>query len=438
MRREKNLLLKEKQINNRTLDMFLKILFVANLVFWGYIIIKYRYPEMDFLKVNVLFAAEDRFMDLFNNFGYSLHLNPYEFPWGNVPPLFFAISFVIAKVLFKITGNENFYEVRYTLPGILVFLLILTVTILVLYICLRRILGKKVSANRLYFYLITLITSYPFIFCMDRGNYVLQVAVLIAAFMVLFDEEKYYVAAIVLGLAAALKVYPAILGIVFLTRKKWMPAFVCAVTGISTTILPLFLFQGGFSQNLLKFLEKTSSYASVGNMNTVQNLSYNNSIYMLFDIPYTLQTGKFVEPEMLAQKNEPMKIIAMILLIAVVLLCFFLKENRDKFLLVCGMMLLYPFNSTDYNLTIMLFPIVFWIAQEKKCGYFMPIVGALLLSCKHYIPIYNQGGSYSVTIQSFLNPILLLLIIGYVVFRRRKELTGVFSKWFRKRKVQTA
>lgn len=252
--------------------------------------------------MNVLFSADDRFMDLFNNFRYSLHGDPYQYQWANVPPLFLAISYVIGKILFKATGSEDFYSIRYMLPGILVTLLFVVVSIFILYLCLRRLFGKNISANRLYFYVITLITSYPFVFCMDRGNCVVLAAVLIAVFIVLFDEEKFYAAAVVLGLAAALKIYPAILGIVFLTRKKWMPAVVCAVTGISTSLLPLLLFEGGFQNNLSSFLEKTISYSSLGNLNTIQNLSYNNSIYMLLDIPYTVLTGQFLEPGELAQK----------------------------------------------------------------------------------------------------------------------------------------
>ncbi len=429
-------MLGRKTANVKTLDVFFKILFLANLCFFGYLFIQYRYPEMDFIKVNVLFSADDRFMDLFNNFRYSLHGDPYQYQWANVPPLFLAISYVIGKILFKATGSEDFYSIRYMLPGILVTLLFVVVSIFILYLCLRRLFGKNISANRLYFYVITLITSYPFVFCMDRGNCVVLAAVLIAVFIVLFDEEKFYAAAVVLGLAAALKIYPAILGIVFLTRKKWMPAVVCAVTGISTSLLPLLLFEGGFQNNLSSFLEKTISYSSLGNLNTIQNLSYNNSIYMLLDIPYTVLTGQFLEPGELAQKNEPIKWIATVLLIAVVLLCFLLKRNRDKFLLVSSMMLLYPFNSTDYNLTIMLFPIVFWIAREKKCGYFMPIVGALLLSCKHYLPYYSAPAYCSITIQSFLNPILLLLIIGYIVFHRRKEIAQRFHGVGKRRRVQ--
>lgn len=402
--------------------LFLRVVIGFNVLLLLYLLGKIMFPEIDFFRANIFFCQSDRFMDFFNPLGYSLHLNPYSNQFGNNPPLVYVISYILASLLKVLTGSENFYQIRYASAGWIVYVLFVIFTILVFCWALKKTLKSSITADFVICCLL-LCTSYPFLWVLDRGNFVMLAAVLIGIFIVYYSSGQYWVAAIILGIAAALKIYPAILGVVFLADKKYKEAVVCACTGIFLTLLSFAVFEGGMVSNILIFLDKSSRYSELGSEVPVQILSYNNSLYMLFDIPLVFITKQYgIDPTLLAEINGPIKIAAILLLILIIVLCFFIKQTHDRFLLLCSAILLFPFGSGDYNLTIMIIPIIFWLTTEKTSRYYIAIVGALLISCKGFLALYNLEEYCSISIQSLLNPILLCMIIVYLIVIRKKEI----------------
>lgn len=407
---------------NDNVMLFFRVLMGFNLLLALYLLGKLVFPDIEFFHTNIFFYRDNMFMDFFNDLYWSRNRDPYSYEWGNFPPLFFVISFVLANILKTLTGLDDFYEIRNTYSGRIVYLLFAGFCVFIICRTMKKILRTS-NRTTLVFSCLIIVTSYPFLWAFDRGNFVVLTAALIAAFIVCYNNGKYVSAAFILGIAAALKMYPAILGTVFLADKKYREAIICACTGLLSTLLSFAFFEGGIIFNISVFLTKAAQYVNWGNATSVQNMSYNNSLYMLLDIPYVYFTNNFdIERSDLAQVNIPVKIISFILLVIIILICFLMKNNHDRILILCCSMILYPFNSSDYNLTILLVPIVFWLVNEKSDLYFIAIVGGLLLSSKHYQSFYNQGDYCSLTIQSFLNPILLCMIAGYIIFIRKEEI----------------
>jgi hypothetical protein len=69
-------------------------------------------------------------------------------------------------------------------------------------------------------------------------------------------------------------------------------------------------------------------------------------------------------------------------------------------------------------ITIIIVPAIFWILSEQENNV-MPWLTGLYFISKRYIALYNFGSVFSITIQSILNPLILLSIIIYILWLRR-------------------
>ena len=108
------------------------------------------------------------------------------------------------------------------------------------------------------------------------------------------------------------------------------------------------------------------------------------------------------------------------------LLCLVLKHNHDRILIMTLMMLGFPIESGVYNLIMLIIPVSYWCMCEPK-DPLLPILGALLMACKSIFLVSKEP---YVTWQAIINPVCILLMIGYIVLIRRKEIVaGVKCGW---------
>ena len=81
------------------------------------------------------------------------------------------------------------------------------------------------------------VATYPFLFAFDRGNIEVVVTLLLAAFVWGLQTDHPNLAAIAIGAAAAMKVYPLIFAALFLVKKQWRQLSVTAVAGLLLSLL---------------------------------------------------------------------------------------------------------------------------------------------------------------------------------------------------------
>jgi hypothetical protein len=97
------------------------------------------------------------------------------------------------------------------------------------------------SASRLP-YLVVLVTSltpFPLLFLLDRGNLEGLIWFLVMLGVWLFYKKSYYGSAIVLALAASMKIFPALLFLLFIAKKKYAVFAVASLTVVVVTVLSL-------------------------------------------------------------------------------------------------------------------------------------------------------------------------------------------------------
>ena len=112
---------------------------------------------------------------------------------------------------------------------------------------------KKGSNKEKYLFITLMMFSIPFLFAFERGNIILVSFILLLVFMCFKDSENKVlreIALIGLAASAAIKIYPAIFGLILVKEKRWLDIFRVITYGLILFVLP-FLFFGGYSSLIL-------------------------------------------------------------------------------------------------------------------------------------------------------------------------------------------
>lgn len=92
--------------------------------------------------------------------------------------------------------------------------------------------------------------SMPFLFNVERGNPIWLSAACVAVFLAWWDDDsewKSLCAAGCLAIAAAMKIAPCVLGVVYFTRWRWRPIIFSAVMTLTLVFVPWFFDRDGFA-----------------------------------------------------------------------------------------------------------------------------------------------------------------------------------------------
>lgn len=162
------------------------------------------------------------------------------------PPLAYCLYYIVARILYK----DNFLNpdaLSISGSGALIFcMLIVAFTTLFIFAFFRMYQCKGMKEKK--WMAVLLLCSYPFWLAIERGNMSLLVLVLLMYTMSLKDSEKKWVretALFLFAIAAALKLYPAVFGILYLVKKRYKEAGRLIIYGFLFFFVPFVFFQGG-------------------------------------------------------------------------------------------------------------------------------------------------------------------------------------------------
>ena len=102
----------------------------------------------------------------------------------------------------------------------------------------------------------------PMIYLIERGNIMILVLLFCTIFVAGYRSENHLVrhlAYICLGLAAAIKIYPVVLGLLVVRERRWKHVVQCVLYGLAFCILPFF-FIGGIPELMLYIRNVTTSF----------------------------------------------------------------------------------------------------------------------------------------------------------------------------------
>ena len=357
---------------------------------------------------------------------------------SNYPPLA-----VLLGKLFALGYPEHFtalnqWDIRDTSEGDAVFMLVFAISILLTAI-LTFLWTRKNSALKIpdsVLATVMCIFSAPFIFTIDRGNYIIFAYITFLLFIVTYERNE-ILSGISLALCACLKIYPVIFLIVFLFDKKFKGFWSCIITGILGLIVPFFFFEGslieqftgfmngcfGFSDAVLTFSNPDAPFAYVEQKsNSFSNILRSIAMLVFYSDPnFEARLGLI-------------SILEWVSKIAVVLLMFVMgfiivanKDARKKLRALVILTILIPGNTFNYIL-LFLHPFIIWfcIKPDRYSSIYVALLTLTSVIPKNWY--YFENGAPDVSIECVLNPLLLgivIFILAWDTYKTMKQNTAL-------------
>lgn len=255
-----------------------------------------------------LIGGTDTFMGLFFLGGDDLFMDFYHsicdaakgakaYTERNViyPPLanliLLLLSRTVPEAYLNVPPNELRHSWNLYPAAILTYVYFFVTCLLVLALLIHREEHSRAKRNLLTF---TLILSFPVIFLLERANLVILSTIATIVYTQFYDSEhraKRELALFMLAFAAALKLYPALFGVVLLRDRRWRDIARAVLYTLLMLLIPSFFFGG--PQCLWLVLRNTFSYSAYAGQNA-------NGFFAILGLPAwvgtaLLFTGYFVE-----------------------------------------------------------------------------------------------------------------------------------------------
>ncbi len=211
------------------------------------------------------FDKTDTGMDFYNSMYSAGTYRPYE--RGDIYPPLAELFFVVCSRFCPSSIWDSPFaipeirasQIRVSQGGQIAFILFILISVSLLILSVKKIAEKTRDFHMLF---ICFLVSMPFLYCVERGNILLLVFSCTAFFIAYYDDEsvaKREVALVMLAVASALKIYPAIFVILLFHEKKVIPVIRVGAYTAALSLLP-FIFLGG-GGTLIKFIQNCSSFA---------------------------------------------------------------------------------------------------------------------------------------------------------------------------------
>ena len=397
-------------------QIFVWITISINIVFWGVAMIT-RGNTLD-----LYFSCDptNSYMDYFNMLSNIEGLDPY-YANANYP----ALAFVVWRILYRMVPwnalNIDGFFLRDAMAAQLGFILLNITCILLLW----EIIKFYSKDTGIYTLLlpVSIIFSGPVLFTIERGNIIILAFLFSFLFIVFYDSEKKqirYFAYFCLAIAAGIKMYPALLGMLVLSKKRYKESVFLVILGIVTFVVPFFAFDG--IDSFLTMLNGISISSSDGlALGFGFNFSFGNLIRTLYGL-----TGEYIE--------EVSSIIYLIPFLVCILIYLLNTDIWKKVFALIIFMIWIPSFSYTYVLIFMIIPLVFFLKTEKKRNDYLYAVFFAVIMGTWCLPKLNQVnflkgeefkfyltyGTILVNIVIALFSLLLIMDGVYNIFQRKK------------------
>lgn len=361
---------------------------------------------------NVLFAdGNDTFMDFFNSLAHSTYADPYKN--GVIyPPLNYLYLHFLAILLPREILNLDAFAIRMSQIGLFVFFIFTFFSLGgTLYVIYRNKAGTEFE--KVFFTCLCLFSS-GFLYQIVRANVIILSLLFLMCFIFGKDSKNRTIrelALICLAIAAAIKIYPALFGLILIKEKRYSEGLRAAIYGVIVFFVPFFFTGGlihGFSlmiSNLRNLSESTSGLGfgySVNIGNTIKLVL----AYMGINPSVSHLTAGIASNS---------------LLVLDLFSFFFLKESWKVCGLLASLMILYPSTSYQYTLIFMIIPLMFFLDKGGKAKPVDYIYAALFLFM--LAPIFLPNNvifkkliyEYPVTIAVFVESLAIVGMCGLFI-----------------------
>lgn len=297
-----------------------------------------------------------------------------------------AMVFLILKFFYRLiptntvladNGTDGFF-LRDYLPSALSYMLYSILVIIVVYELIKYIYKENEFENIML--AIAVILSGPMMFTLERGNIILLAFLFSLIYVAFYKSSNRYlrlVAYIALAIASAIKIYPALLGFLTLSQKKYKETILLIILGIIFFITPFFMFGG--LESIYKMLMGLAQSADIqGNGGCGYNFSISNLIKiinLLFGV-HISQSGTTI-----------FKLLAFIYCGVLYVLA---QQEWKKFLAVILLMIWLPEFSYTYTLIFMIIPFLLLLKQREGKKQIICLICFMLILIPYSLPVLES------------------------------------------------
>lgn len=409
------------------------ILFVSAMaVSWLVSLIYFAYVGDGYYRFLFYSCGDDTFMDFYNSIRDAAQgLACYTERLVIYPPLANLIFLFFSGFTTERYNDTNFFGRLSTFDepaNMMAFTLFaIAACAIVMNLISKKIEGSEEKKSIFAFFCIF---NCVFVYAIERGNILIIAFALTVFFLFYHDSKKRWVqhlAYICLALAAAIKIYPALFGLLLIIEKKYKDAIITVIYGVLFFCVP-FAFYGGifgaktWLNNLLAFTgAKGVDQSFIGKV-SMQGI--------LWGIHY-FSGGRFV-PDTLFWNR-----FGIIFPIVVGLVAFFiLPKTWQKLMAITIVMLSIPGSGGSYGM-IFFIPALVLLANDKeiKKHDYLYVIALLVNYMVFPLPVYlyNKYMSVSFALVGFVTFAIVVLLIADIAIEVKSRLsirrkTGITTK----------
>lgn len=408
-----------------------------------------------------LFAnPQDVFMDYFSSIPSSSLRSSYSSLYI-YPPLCNAIFFVLKLY----SGNSEVIQMskegagylRYYMSPMMVFILFYSILVIVFIRVISTLLLEKGIKNDLTVGLIAL--SVPFLFLIERGNIMILSLLGVLVFFLLKNSSKLWirnVGYICLAIASAIKIYPAIFGLILMKDKKYREAIRLAVIGSAVFLLTFLLFCQEGLRGIPLFFRNISGFNSAVLDNIINQLAQENGevVNSVFDT-YVIDGCRIGYAAVLEHvfmwlgHSLPRatviaaKVAGGLSFIGIVAV-FFAKKEWQSVLLIACVLVGFQSRSYIYTAVFMIVPLILFLNCKDKgrLDYIYLILQILIFfplpigwDVHIHEPLYyvnnRSFNSFQIGTAIFLITIVCVIDVVYNYMKEKSDEGCIISRRFR-------
>lgn len=397
----KQIILKLKNIDLTSLFLLLfTITFLFTIVF----------TLLDSKLLNTIFFRDklDTFMDFFNSIIDARDSQVYVRK-VIYPPLTSLMFYFLSRLIpIDILNNAlcNKFVMREEQVPLMLYLFYLIIILILLYQLLSRLQKKQYLKGICSF---AILFSYPFLYAIERGNVILISLFFTMIFYFYHNHRNKWIrefALISLAIAANIKLYPALFGLLLLNERNYRAATRTVLYGIVLFAVPFIFYEGLtgvdlFFQNITNFDASKEIVTTLNGRTDIKSLItwfFGQSLGMLVNVLYYMLC-------------VPLIIIK--------------SKEINKTMIICCMILNFSGISATYNLIFLCIPLLILFNEEKN-EISMYIYCILICLLFFIIPVIINLNE-EIMIMNRLSTIFIVCILS--VFSIIDSYYRVYKEW---------
>lgn len=327
------------------------------------------------------------FGDLYQPWRETTQTSPY---YSDVPAFFRSVYPPFAHLILR-----PFTWVSYNV-ALAAFLILVVLGVGVLSYAL---LPRTSVSSRLQTTVALTMCSYPLLFLLDRANTEAFALLLAMGGFLLMEHRRPRFVPVLFGLAAAIKIFPVVLGLLLLRRRDFRAAVVAALSGALATLVALLSFGGGLDRNIEGFLHGLGSFLSKAGIDDVFTVRYTSSMVSAARSLYHVG----ILPGAAIPATSLLSICLALLVIATLLLLS-LDLWKQAYLLAV-LIAVVPAGAFDYRSIYFLVPLLLALRSKDPVPVWALVGMTLFFVPKNYHVMYAD-----VSVSVIIVPVLAVLL----------------------------